>query len=744
MGDLDLNVLRPPVVEASRPARTLKQVIAERDRLTEQTGHYYGVEMLSLRDADPMKYERFYSRIHSCVLAAREVARYLAANPGAREMGESLWALLTPEGDTIAMSMGFISHTAAFPYAIRYMADNAYDDNPGIDDGDVFCTDDGLTGGAPHPGDTYNYAAIKIDGEMIGWAVGLNHIMEAGGAQAGGWPTFCADTFADGLVFPPMKTGKNLKQATWFEKLWERRTRSPVLNVLDDKMRTAGCAMIHKGVLGIIAEFGVDYYRRAIREVLEESRRMVMDNIHTLMIPGQYNGCSFRAIPQKGWQKIWTTADRDFLVHIRETLEVRPDGGIHVDLEGSSKPGAHAYNGYPGGVSCALFLSMTSTFMHNTKATAAINLAVSPNYPKGSIYNPPNGYAAYSNKWNTSMMMGNMVFSMLTRAQFMRGYLEECFATDSAYDAIQGGGTLGDGTLHGFANFEWIGGAARGAFCYRDGDPVSWAEWVALTNVGNAEEFEYLIPPLFYLGRKLIPGFFGHGKFRGGPGGSSVHWVIEPGQSLEASRMSSSTATVTSIGLGMNGGYPAPGHFHVTAHGTNVKEVIEQGGHLPRDAQELLEYVQDGKLKAQRLNVWKCDNAPLDLKDGDLWATTGGCAGGWGDPLERTPELVIKDLDEGMVKADFAAVLYGVVARPDATGKWAFDPAATAKRRAEIRAGRAKGRPVSDWWSTERSKVLNKEGWIEPVADMYRDCMSFRKFDREMRDFWQLPTEFQI
>lgn len=744
MGSSELSALHSSDPEGRQRGRTLKQVIDERDQLTARAGYYHNIEHLSLRDADPMKYERFYSRLHSSVLAAREVARFLAANPGSREMGESLWALLTPEGDTLAMSTGFISHTAAFPFAIRYMADNAYDDNPGIDDGDVFCTDDGFTAGAPHPGDTYNYIAIKIDDEIVGWAVGLNHIMEAGGAQAGGWPTFCADTFADGLVFPPMKTGQNLRQAVWFEKLWERRTRSPILNVLDDKMRTAGCAMIHKAVHEIVAEFGLDYFRRAAREVLEESRRMVVDNIQTLMVPGRYNGCSFRAIPQKGWQKIWTTADRDFLIHIRESLEVRADGGIHVDFEGSSKPGAHAYNGYPGGVNCALFLSMTSTFMHNTKPTGAINQTVSANYPKGSIYNPENGYAAYSNKWNTSMMMGNMVFSMLIRSQFMRGYLEECFVTDSAYDAIQGGGALADGTVYGFANFEWIGAAARGAFCYRDGDPVSWAEWVALTNIGNAEEFEYLIPPLFYVGRKLVPGYFGHGRFRGGPGASTVHWVVEPGQSLEVSRMSASTAHVTSIGLGMNGGYPAPGHFHVTAHDTNVREIVAVGGHLPRDARELLEFIDAGKLKAGRVEILKADNAPLDLKDGDLWASAGGCAGGWGDPLEREPQMVADDINAGMVERDFAECLYGVVTTLDARGKCVADTVATAARRTAIRDVRRKAKPVADWWAGERERVVAGYGWIDPVADMYRDCMSFPKFDREMREFWQLPDSFKI
>ena len=88
---------------------TLLDMINRRDELTSESGHYYGVTELSLRDSDPIKYERFYSKIHASVLAARESARYVAASPGSREMGEVLWGLATPEGDTLAVSAGFLS-----------------------------------------------------------------------------------------------------------------------------------------------------------------------------------------------------------------------------------------------------------------------------------------------------------------------------------------------------------------------------------------------------------------------------------------------------------------------------------------------------------------------------------------------------------------------------------------------------------------------------------------------------------
>ena len=52
--------------------RSLRHKVYERERLTAQTGHYWGVEELSCKQADPMKFERFYSRLQSACMAARE------------------------------------------------------------------------------------------------------------------------------------------------------------------------------------------------------------------------------------------------------------------------------------------------------------------------------------------------------------------------------------------------------------------------------------------------------------------------------------------------------------------------------------------------------------------------------------------------------------------------------------------------------------------------------------------------
>jgi N-methylhydantoinase B len=71
------------------------------------------------------------------------------------------------------------------------------------------------------------------------------------------------------------------------------------------------------------------------------------------------------------------------------------------------------------------------------------------------------------------------------------------------------------------------------------------------------------------------------------------------------------------------------------------------------------------------------------VKRGDVFRHVLAGAGGWGDPLERDPAAVLKDVRNELLSVGKAEADYGVVIRD---GK--VDASATAKRRAEIRSAR--------------------------------------------------------
>jgi N-methylhydantoinase B len=71
----------------------------------------------------------------------------------------------------------------------------------------------------------------------------------------------------------------------------------------------------------------------------------------------------------------------------------------------------------------------------------------------------------------------------------------------------------------------------------------------------------------------------------------------------------------------------------------------------------------------------------LEIRQGDVFRHLLAGAGGWGDPLERDPDRVLKDVLEEKLSPEYARREYGVVVDP-ATARVLLEE--TAQRRAQL------------------------------------------------------------
>ena len=69
---------------------------------------------------------------------ARETAKKIAASPIVEQEGELCFTLYNAAGDCILTSTGIIIHVGTMGAAIKYMIENDWESNPGIDPGDMF------------------------------------------------------------------------------------------------------------------------------------------------------------------------------------------------------------------------------------------------------------------------------------------------------------------------------------------------------------------------------------------------------------------------------------------------------------------------------------------------------------------------------------------------------------------------------------------------------------------------------
>jgi N-methylhydantoinase B len=134
------------------------------------------------------------------------------------------------------------------------------------------------------------------------------------------------------------------------------------------------------------------------------------------------------------------------------------------------------------------------------------------------------------------------------------------------------------------------------------------------------------------------------------------------------------------------------------------------GGHPGKRARKILEKA-DG---SQTIVGNKVEDVHVEAGDQLHFITWGG--GGWGDPLERDPALVGKEIVQGLVTAE-GAKDYGVVANDNGL----VDPAATEALRAKLRSERGE-LPLFDYGpgiETLRANCEAETGLKAPIQPVW-------------------------
>jgi len=92
----------------------------------------------------------------------------------------------------------------------------------------------------------------------------------------------------------------------------------------------------------------------------------------------------------------------------------------------------------------------------------------------------------------------------------------------------------------------------------------------------------------------------------------------------------------------------------------------------------------------------------MTISHGEVFRHELAGGGGWGDPLERDPALVLKDVRDELVSTESAQNDYGVVVDTD---NWAIDEAATETLRSELRGKRPWHEPPSVSWDDQGTET---------------------------------------
>lgn len=724
--------------------QTLKQFrdgIIER---TNATGHYNGQTTLAFRDSDPIGYEKLFSKLRGGLVHARETAKKIAASPIVEQEGELCFTLYNAVGDCVLTSTGIIIHVGTMGAAIKYMIENNWEANPGINPGDMFTNNDCSIGNV-HPCDIATIVPIFWEERLIGWVGGVTHVIDTGAVTPGSMSTGQTQRFGDGYMITCRKTGINDEPLRDWLHESQRSVRTPKYWILDERTRIAGCHMIRDLVEEVIRADGIEAYEKFAYEVIEEGRRGLQSRIKAMTLPGKYRKVSFVDVPYKhdDVQVSNAFAKLDSIMHSPCEMTIKPDGKWRLDFEGASRWGWHTFNAHQVAFTSGIWVMMCQTLVPTQRINDGAYFATEFRLPKGTWCNPDDRRTGHAYAWHFLVSGWAALWRGLSQSYFSRGYLEEVNAGNAnTSNWLQGGGINQDGEIHAVNSFE-ASSCGTGACAIKDGLNHAAAIWNPEGDMGDIEIWE-MAEPLLYLGRNVKANSGGYGKYRGGCGFETLRMVWNA-QDWTMFFMGNG---FMNSDWGMMGGYPSATGYRFEAHKTGLEQRIAIGDSLPLggdldpdnpDYERHIDATASVKRDKQCITTEDC------YANHDLYLNYLRGGPGFGDPIDRDPKAIENDLNQTFLLPEYAQKVYGAVFTQDAKGVFTVDAAKTQARRAEIRKERlARALPTREWMKEERERIVNKHAAVQ-VKHMFATSFALsEKFTQQFKDFWSLPADWQL
>ncbi|MFQ5699935.1 MAG: hydantoinase B/oxoprolinase family protein [Myxococcota bacterium] len=503
---------------------SLVEQLRSNDEAFAQTGCLFGLEKLTRKAQDPGSYEALWHILSNLCNTAWETGCKVSSSPIAAEGGDALWALHLPTGEAICVSRGITAHPGLLADLIRNFIELGYEDMPGFHPGDIFENNDPHYGGIHCP-DFDTVMPLFYQGELVAWASAVSHANDVGSVTPGSIGFLNPDCFSDGVCISMEKIGENDRFYPWYEMRLRSRTRTPDWVMGDARGRLAGCITIRERLVEIIDKYGLDFFREASREYVEDSRRYAIGRVRTQAVPGRIRKSQFKDLAMRGKRVLLGKQDTDCLMNLPMELWVQVDGRVRISLRGASGTIPFGENITPAALRSGLLNAYSHVVgfdMFNSGPTAAWQIETPPS---GSWANPfESDFGASSGvAWAPAVLWMSSLYEVFGRLYQMRGFVEEMSAGAATTLTAEFSGINQQGVYVAGLTLEQAsnGSPARG---FADGENSAWCIYTPNADFGNAEVSE-LFYPILFLGRNIEPDSGGYGRFRGGLGDTAV-WIV--------------------------------------------------------------------------------------------------------------------------------------------------------------------------------------------------------------------------
>jgi len=546
--------------------------------------------------------EVIYHRLKSIADEMETALLKSSFSPIVQEALDATAAVFNAQGQTIAQAAAIPIHLGTLMFSVPQIL-QAFPTSE-MQEGDVFLANDPYSGGTHLPDITVVVPIIYED-EVVALSCSMVHHQDIG-AMTPGVPTSATSIYQEGINLPPLKLYDAGNPVKVVHDIIRKNVRTPDMVIGDIRAQVSAGNVGKLRILELLQEHSKELVLTAMNELLNHSETLTRKELEKIP-DGTYSFVDY--MDNDG-------IDLDRRIKIQAAVTIHGSEFI-VDFSGTSSQVKGPMNCVPSSTWSAVAYVMRVITGASIPSNAGCFRPITVNLPEGSLVNP-HPPAATGARTSTvvrvsDVLMGAMAKVIPERLLAASGPVVNPGIYFGGIDPLTG---------QEYINSELAAGG-MGARPTKDGVDIISTDTANLMNV-PVEALE-MSSPIRILKTGLYDGSGGAGEYRGGLGLEKFFEVLR------------GTASVTFRGerhysrpWGLFGGLPASVARGIVVRNTGEKEEIPS----KRD---------------------------LTLNEGDrLYIFTSG-GGGYGDPLKRKPDSVLRDVLDRRISIEQAAEDYGVI-----------------------------------------------------------------------------------
>lgn len=594
------------------------------------------------------------------------------------------FGLYTADGEMAVIGVYLLVPIYTGYMAIREFL-SRFDD---IAEGDVFIINDPYLA-AEHQNDVQFCTPFFHDGRLISWIGCMAHQVDLGGSDAGSWCPTATEVYQEGLRIPP---GRIVRKGQINQELWDvviANSRMPFTVSNDFTAFLAGLKVAGERLTELCERYGADTVAAVMQQSIETSEQGLRALLSELP-DGEFEHTSYLDRPRPDG------SEGVELMKINCRMAKTGDR-LTFDYNGSD-PQSPAYGmatraGTVGAVATLMLCLFGSELPWNHGLMRPVEVVAEDALCVTAVPPMPVSGGAASANWVAMSAAAGCIAKMVS---FSERYSGLAFGPgDGSWQLAQFGGLnqYGEPFASMYLDSLLWGGPA---FSERDGVDSGGAMVILGGGTQDVEQQE-VGQPLLYLWRREVPDSGGAGRRRGGNG---IEFAMTPIDTEEVVGVMATHGIALPNRTGIFGGLP----------GSCARfEMVRGGDALGRLAsgKAITELTDSGGSYAVLPSV----SAGLTVAHGEIVNVRLQNGGGYGDPILREPERVLRDALDGNVSAAVAERIYGVVLAGSEV-----DAQATDARRREIRQSRLTAMsPPAGRQAEEPSAMPPAESWGESL-----------------------------